>query len=99
MLDINAFDPVTLVLLALFNPVVIAVGFVMGRKSDQWQKLPVAAFAAALSGFLLYWLASQVGLLRVHALGGEAGLLLLQFVLGPVWAMIGYKLAPKASGT
>ena len=56
MIAINAFDPMTLVLLAALNPALIAVAFLMGRNADQWQKLPVAAFAAAAVGFLLYWL-------------------------------------------
>lgn len=91
-MEINPFDPGTLVLIALFNPVVIAVAFVMGRRADQWQKLIVAAFAASLCGFALYWLAAAVGLMPVHALGGEAAVVLMQFVFGLVWAALGYKL-------
>jgi hypothetical protein len=64
----------------------------MGRRADQWQKLIVAAFAASLSGFILYWLAAELGLLPIHALGGEAAILLMQFVLGIVWAALGYTL-------
>lgn len=90
MIEINAFDPVTLVLLAAVNPVTIAVAFLMGRTADQWQKLIVAAFAAAIAGFLLYWLGGQVGLFKVHALGGEAAIFMLQFVLAHVWAALGY---------
>jgi small neutral amino acid transporter SnatA (MarC family) len=91
MFEINAFDPMTIVLMALLNPVVIAVAFILGRKSDQWQKVPVAAFAAALAGFMAYWLVSSIGLIKVKALGGEAGLVALQFVFGLVWAFIGYR--------
>jgi hypothetical protein len=29
----------------------------------------------------------------VHALGGEAGILVMQFFLGLVWATLGYRLA------
>jgi hypothetical protein len=90
--EIVPFDPGTLVLIALLNPAVIAVAFVMGRRADQWQKLIVAAFAASLCGFALYWLAAAVGLMPVHALGGEAGILLMQFVFGLVWAALGYML-------
>ena len=92
MPDIKPFDPGTLVLVALLNPVVIGVGFVMGRKADQWEKIPVAAFAASLLGFLLYWLVAAVGLLPVHALGSEAGIVALQFVFGLGWASLGYLL-------
>jgi cation transporter-like permease len=90
MIAINAFDPMTLVLLAALNPAVIAVAFLMGRKADQWQKLPVAAFAAALAGFILYWVGGQIGLFAIHAIGGEAFLFMAGFAFGLVWAVLGY---------
>jgi hypothetical protein len=90
MAEINAFDPGTLVLIAVLNPVVIAVALLMGRKADQWQKIPVAAFAAALLGSILYWIVAAVGLLPVHALGGEGGIFALQFLFGLVWGAAGY---------
>ena len=90
MIPINSFDPMTLVLLAAANPVVIVVAFLMGRNADQWQKLPIAAFAAALSGFILYWIGGQVGVFAIHAVGSEAALLLLGFAFGLVWAALGY---------
>ena len=89
-MEINAFDPVTLLLIALLNPVVIAVAFLMGRCADQWQRLIVAAFAASVAGVALYWLVAAVGLMPIHALGGEAALLLMQFLLGLAWASLGY---------
>ena len=90
MIPINSFDPLTLVLLAAANPAVIAVAFLMGRNADEWQKLPVAAFAAALAGFILYWIGGQVGVFAIHAIGGEAALLLLGCVFGLAWAALGY---------
>ncbi len=90
MPEITPFDPLTLVLIALLNPVVIAVALIMGRRADQWQKLPIAAFAASAAGIALYWLAAQVGLLPIHALGGEAGIFVLQLLFGLVWAAAGY---------
>jgi hypothetical protein len=90
--EINPFDPATLFLIALLNPVVIVVALLMGRRADQWQKIIVAAFAASLAGFALYWAAAAVGLLPIHALGGEAGLILLQFLFGLVWAALAYRL-------
>lgn len=95
MIPINSFDPLTLVLLAALNPSVIAIAFLMGRSADQWQKLPVAAFAAALAGFLLYWVGGQIGVFSIHAIGGEAFLLTLGFVFGLVWAMLGYVLRKR----
>lgn len=96
MIAINSFDPMTLVLLAAANPAVIVVALLMGRGADQWQKLPVAAFAAAVAGFLLYWLGGQVGLFAIHAVGGEAALVMLGFIFGLAWALIGYFFLRKA---
>jgi hypothetical protein len=95
MTEINPFQPGTLLLIALLNPVVIAVAFLMGRRADQWQKIPVAAFAAAIAGVALYWAAGAVGLLPIHALGSEAGLLVLQILFGLVWAALGYWFRPR----
>ncbi|MFN3623815.1 MAG: hypothetical protein ACK4TP_07100 [Hyphomicrobium sp.] len=92
-MEIVPFDPWTLVLIALLNPAIIVVAFLMGRRADQWQKLIVAAFAASLAGFVLYWLVVAVGLMPVHALGGEAAVLLMGFFLGLLWASLGYWLA------
>ncbi len=90
MPEIVAFDPRTLLIIAALNPAVIVTGLIMGRQADQWQKLPVAAFAASLAGFILFWIVSALGFLPVHALGGEAGLLALQFLFGLGWASLGY---------
>ncbi len=90
MIAINSFDPATLALIAVLNPATIAIGFIMGRNADQWQKLIVAAFAAALGGFIVYWLAAFVGVFQVHAVGGEAGLMVMQFGFGLLWACVGY---------
>ena len=90
MIAINPFDPITLALIALCNPATIGIGFLMGRSADQLQKLIVAAFAAALGGFILYWLAAFVGVFQVHAVGGEGGLMVMQLVFGFVWACVGY---------
>ena len=89
-MEIKPFDPITLVLISLLNPVVIAVAFYMGRRADEPQKIVVAAFAAAIAGFILYWLVAAVGLLPIHALGGESAILLMQFLIGFVWAGLGY---------
>jgi hypothetical protein len=96
MVEIRSFDPETLVLIALLNPAVVAVAVVMGWQADQWQKTIVAAFAASLAGFVLYWLAAAIGLLPIHALGGEAALVVLQFTLGLLWAALSYSLRRRS---
>lgn len=90
------FDPWALVWIAVLNPAVAVVGFVMGRRADQWQKLIVAAFSAALAGFVLVWLAAYLRILPTRGFGGEAGLFFLQTILGLVWATIGYRLKPQS---
>lgn len=89
-MEIKSFDPTTLVLIALLNPAVIVVGLWMGRRADQWQKLLVVAFAAALAGFILYWIVTMLQIVPVHALGSEAGLVALQCIFGLLWAIVGY---------
>jgi len=93
-MEIVSFDPWTLVKIALLNPAVIIVAILLGRRADQWQKLIVAAFAASLCGFILYWLVAAVGLLPIHALGGEVGVVLLQFFFALIWATIAYNFFP-----
>lgn len=93
MITIRAFDPAMLALVAALNPAVIAVAFWMGLKADQWQKLIVAALAAALAGFVLFLLAVLVGIIRTEGIGGEAGIVALQAVFGLGWALAGYLVA------
>lgn len=97
MIPINSFDPLTLILLSAINPAVIAVAILMGRSADQWQKLLIAAFAASVAGFLLYWIGGQVGLFAIHAVGGEAAMLIVQMVFGFVWAALAYALQRRGA--
>ncbi len=53
-----------ILLLALLNPAVVAVGFLMGRRADQVQKLVVAGFLAAIAGTLFVGLLMATGLSR-----------------------------------
>ena len=93
MTTLRPFDPATLLMIAALNPAVIAVGLWMGFKADQWQKLIVAALAAALAGFLLLYAGILVGIVRTASIGGEAGIVAFQVVLGLGWAIIGYTYA------
>jgi hypothetical protein len=94
MIDINSFEPTTLLLIAALNPAVIIVAVLMGRRADQWQKLPIAAFAASLIGMALFWIAGEVGIFAIHALGGEAAIFLIQCLLGFIWAWLAYRFWP-----
>jgi hypothetical protein len=80
-------------LTALLNPAVILVAFWLGRRADQWQKLPVAAFAAALVGSLLVYIAVRLGVTGVAGVGrAAAGVFIAQFLFGLAWAAAGYRL-------
>ena len=80
-------------LTALFNPVVVLVAVAMGRKANQWQKLPVAAFAAAMAGWLALYVAVWLNWAGTSAIGrAAAGVLAVQFVIGLAWATIAYSL-------
>jgi hypothetical protein len=94
MVSITPFDPITLLLVALLNPAVVIVAVLMGRRASEWQKLPVAAFAASLAGMALFWLGGELGFFAIHALGGEAAILGFQTVLGLIWASLAYRFWP-----
>jgi hypothetical protein len=83
-------DLKAVLLTALLNPVVIGIAFWMGRNADQWQKLPVAAFAAALAGSVLVYIAAQFGVAGVDNVGwAAAGIFTAQFLFGMAWACLG----------
>lgn len=90
MTGLSPFHPVTLFLIAVLNPAVIVVAFLMGRAADQKQKVLIAAFAASLAGFVLFWVVTYLRIVTVKGFGGEAGLVVAQFFFGLIWASIGY---------
>lgn len=51
-------------LLGLLNPAVVTVGFLMGRRADQIQKLVIAGFAAGIAGTVFVWLLMLIGVSR-----------------------------------
>jgi glycerol uptake facilitator-like aquaporin len=83
-------------LTAALNPAVPIVAFWMGRNADQVQKLFVAAFAAALIGSVLVYVAVRLGLAGTPAVGrAAAGVFIAQFLFGLIWAYAGYKLGRR----
>ncbi|NJO34577.1 MAG: hypothetical protein HC869_17045 [Rhodospirillales bacterium] len=79
-------------LTALLNPAVIAVAFWMGGTADQWQKVPVAAFAGAVAGSVLVYLAVRVGMPGIVGVGrAAAGVFIAQFLFGLIWAALGFR--------
>jgi hypothetical protein len=91
-------DVTTVLLTALFNPAVIAVALWMGRNADQIQKLPIAAFAASLAGWVAIYIGVRwLGLNTLLPVGrATAGVLTAQFLFGLVWAALAYRFFPRA---
>ncbi len=80
-------------LTALLNPGVVVVALWLGHRADQWQKLPVAAFAAALAGSAVVYLAVRMGVPGLADVRrAVAGVFVAQFLLGLAWAGVGYRL-------
>lgn len=90
MTGLKPFDPGALLLLALLNPIVAYVGFRMGRAASEPQKIVIAGFVASIAGIVCVWIAAYVKLLPARGIGGEGGLFALQFLVGMVWAALGY---------
>jgi hypothetical protein len=91
-------DLKSVMLAGLLNPAVIAIAFWMGRNADQWQKLPVAAFAAALAGSAVIYLAARLDIAGMGGLGrAAAGIFTTQFLAGLAWAYLGHRQRPRSS--
>lgn len=85
-------DLKAVLLTALLNPAVPIVAFWMGRNASEWQKLPVAAFAAALLGSVFVYVAVRLGVTGVAGVGrAAAGVFVTQFLLGLIWAFAGFQ--------
>src|SRR5262245_53705309 len=84
------------ILTALCNPAVLIVAVWMGRNADQWRKLPVAAFAAALVGCMLAYRGVFLGVPRGVGCGrATAVVFVAAFVFGLGWAGLAYCLWPR----
>lgn len=82
-------DLKVVLLTALLNPGVFALAFWLGRRADQWQKVPVAAFASALVGSVLVYFVISFGLLTSLA-RAVAGVFTANIMFGLAWAVVGY---------
>ncbi len=56
-------DFADVLLLSALNPAAIAVGYVLGRKADQVQKLALAPFVAGIAGMVFVWILMRTGTL------------------------------------
>jgi hypothetical protein len=90
-------DLSVVLLTALLNPVVVVVAVWMGKGADQWQKLPLAAFAAALAGTAAFYVAVRLGVAGTAGTArAAAGVFIAQFVFALAWAYAGYRFMRRA---
>lgn len=83
----------TVLAFAALNPAVIAVSFLMGRRADQPAKVIIAAFAGAVAGVALVWLAAELRIGLAPSAGrAAAGIFVLSLLFGLGWASLGYRL-------
>jgi hypothetical protein len=95
--EIEASVPLKeVVLYALFNPATIAVAFLLGRKAADGTKLMIAAFAGAVAGVAVLYLATLVRLWDAPTLArAAAGIFVTSLVAGFVYAGIGFLMRPR----
>ena len=79
-----------ILLLALLNPAVVAVGFLMGRRADQVQKLVIAGFLAAIAGTLFVGLLMATGLSR-SGTRLLMGVFIVAMLSGAIAAWLGWR--------
>ena len=78
-----------ILLLALFNPATLIVGYWFGRNADQAQKIVVGAFAAGIAGTGFAWLVMRFG----QTTGTPkllSGIFVIAAIAGLGWARLGY---------
>ena len=83
-------DLVALLFTALLNPIVAVIAVLMGLRADQWQKVPVAGFAAAVIGSAVIYVFVRIGIGSERLARAPAGLFIVQFALGTVWAAVAF---------
>lgn len=88
-------DVVALLFTALLNPVVALVAVLMGLRADQWLKVFIAGFAAALIGSALIYVLVRIGLGPQRLVRAPGGLFIVQFALGTLWAAVAYLYARR----
>jgi len=74
---------------SVMNPGTIVAGYLIGRRADQPQKIIVGAFAAGIAGVLFALIVMKIGVSPDRP-SLFPGIFVLSFVLGGLWAWLGY---------
>ena len=81
---------------AALNPVVIGVAWAMGRQANQASKVGIAAFAAALAGVALLWLAARLHLsFAIDTARAGAGVFMTALPFAAGWAWLARRMAGR----
>ena len=86
-----------LLLLSLLNPATLLVGYWIGRRASEVQKVVIGGFAAGLAGVAFIWLLGRLGIWigNPRAVGGA---FVACFVAGLGWAWLGFRIAGLRGG-
>lgn len=92
MPDFEQTVPLVEVLMyGILNPATIVVAFMMGQRADDKSKLILAAFAGAIAGVAVLYVATFLKLWDAPTLGrSSAGIFIVSLIAGLVYAGAGY---------
>lgn len=92
MPDFEQTVPLVEVLLyGILNPATIVVAFMLGQKANEKSKLLIAAFAGAIAGVAVLYVATLLRIWDAPTLGRSvAGVFIVSLVAGFVYAGVGY---------
>jgi hypothetical protein len=95
--DIQANVPLIEVLLyGVLNPATIIVAFMLGQRVDEKNKLIIAAFAGAVAGVAVLYIATFLRLWDAPTLGRAiAGVFIVSLAAGFIYAGAGYLMRRK----
>jgi ABC-type Co2+ transport system permease subunit len=82
---------VEVLLYGILNPATIIVAFMLGQKANEKSKLLIAAFAGAIAGVAVLYVATLLRIWDAPTLGRSvAGVFIVSLVAGFVYAGVGY---------
>jgi len=87
---------VEVLLYGILNPATIIVAFMMGQKANEKNKLVIAAFAGAIAGVAVLYVATFLRIWDAPRLGRSvAGVFIVSLVAGFIYAAAGYLMKRK----
>ena len=83
---------------AALNPAVAGLAWALGRQADQASKIGIAAFAAAVAGVALLWLAARLHVsFAVDTARAGAGVFMTALPFGAAWAWLARRVTQSRS--